>query len=297
MDPLEPSKIKMETITCTSALNKLKRSIPYGWDLNIYRGCGHGCVYCYAIYSHKYLGESDFSKIYAKTNIAEQLDRELSNKEWKREVINIGGVTDSYQQAEKELQIMPEILRVLIKHKTPAIISTKSDLVLRDYDLIAELANLTYVNIAATITTTNEIVREKIEPFASPSANRFNMLKEFRKTNASVGLHTMPIIPYITDDYENIEHLCSEAQKANVHYLLPGTLYLRGATRKVFFDFIEKEYPKWAEKLRALYKTGGADKAYKEHLYQNIVNPLRTKYGVSSSYIKPMKEKMHATKN
>jgi DNA repair photolyase len=285
---------KIEKIHCSSALNPLKRKIPYAWDLNIYRGCAHECKYCYAIYSHQYLGEPDFSKVFAKTNIAEQLDKELSNPSWKREIVNIGGVTDSYQPAEAEMKTMPDILKIFIKHKTPAIISTKSDLILRDYDLIAQLAEITYVNVASTITTIDENVREKIEPLASTSAQRFSMLSEIRKTNASVGLHTMPIIPFITDSKENIEGLCSEAQMANVHYMLPGVLYLRGATRKVFFDFVEKSFPNYFEQLKQLYKTGGADKAYKEYLYGEIVNPLREKYNISSSYAKPMKEKMHS---
>jgi DNA repair photolyase len=284
--------INIEEISCQSALNKLKRSIPYGWDLNIYRGCSHSCKYCYAIYSHEYLGESDFSKVFVKTNIVEKLEEELSRPTWNREIINIGGVTDSYQEAEAEYSIMPEILKLLIKYKTPAIISTKSDLILRDYDLIAELASINYVNIASTITTTVESDREKIEPNASPSEKRFAMLKEFSKTEASIGLHTMPIIPFITDSLENIEALCSEAQRANVSYMLPGTLYLRGATRKVFFDFIANSYPDKYEDLKIMYKKGGADKEYKDRLYNDIVNPLRKKYGISNSYMKPLKEKL-----
>lgn len=280
-------------IICTSALNKLKRKIPYGWDLNIYRGCSHNCKYCYAIYSHEFIGEQDFSKVFAKINIAELLDKELSNPKWNREIINIGGVTDSYQIAEEKMKIMPQVLKVLIKHKTPAIISTKSDLILRDFDLIAELSKLTYVNVASTITTMNEDDRKKIEPYGSPSMDRFKMLKEFRKTNASVGLHTMPIIPYITDSYSNIESLCTEARASNVHYMLPGTLYLRGATRKVFFEFIKDQYPDKYENMKILYKTGGADKSYKGKLNDEIVNPLREKYRISNSYIKPLKEKIH----
>lgn len=279
---------------CETALNQLKRKIPYGWDLNIYRGCKHNCKYCYALYSHDYLNDNNFAgNIYVKTNIIEKLEAELSSKNWKREVINIGGVTDSYQHCEQNYKIMPEVLKLLIKYKTPAIISTKSDLILRDYELIAQLAEITYVNVAATITTMDENIRQKIEPDGCPSVYRFAMLKEFRKTNASVGLHSMPIIPYLTDSYANIEHLCSEAKNANVHYMLPGVLYLRGKTRNHFFDFIKSEFPDKYNSLKELYKTGGADKAYKEQLYGKIVNPLREKYGISSSYIKPLKEKMY----
>jgi len=164
-------------INCTSALNKLKRKIPYEWDLNIYRGCQHGCKYCYAIYSHKYLNDEEyFYNIYVKTNIVEKLEKELRHSSWKREVVNIGGVTDSYQPAENKYKLMPEILKLLIKYKTPAIISTKSDLILRDFDLIDELSKITYINIAATITTTDENLRKKIEPQGCESNKRFEML-------------------------------------------------------------------------------------------------------------------------
>ena len=279
-------------LSCESALNKLKRSIPYGWDLNVYRGCAHGCVYCYAQYSHKYLeDDSFFSHIYAKTNIVEQLERELSQPDWKRDVINIGGVTDSYQPAEETCRLMPEILKLLIRYKTPAIISTKSTLILRDYDLIDELSRLTYINVAATITTMDEAVRKSIEPCSAPSEARFAMLKEFRKTNASIGLHMMPITPYVTDGSENLEALFANARDVQVHYALPGTLYLRGQSRKTFFDWAQAAVPQQYPALLQLYKTGGADKAYKDALYARLL-PLREKYGLSGSYMAPMREKM-----
>jgi len=279
-------------VCCENALSELKRKVPYGWDLNIYRGCSHACRYCYAIYSKQYLNSDGmYDKIHVKTNIVEQLERELSSPAWKREVINIGGITDSYQKAEETYQFMPQILKLLIKYKTPAIISTKSTLVLRDYDLIDELSQITYINIAATITTMDDQVRRKIEPGAASSIERFAMLKQFRKTNASVGLHVMPIIPYLTDSFENIESLCAGAKESGVHYLLPGALYLRGETRKVFFEFIQQNFPQLFLPLQTLYKTGGADKEYKNRLYL-IVNELRDRYGISSSYSKSMKEKM-----
>ncbi len=284
--------IKYKEISCETAMNKLKRKIPYGWDLNIYRGCEHGCKYCYAMYSHDYLGSGDyFGDIYVKTNIVEQLEKQLRDPKWSREVINIGGVTDSYQPAEERYGLMPHILRLLIKYRTPAIISTKSDLILRDYDLIDELSRITYINVAATITTMDERVRRLIEPGGVESDRRFKTLKTFRNTNASIGLHVMPIIPYLTDSPENFDLLFSRAKDSGVHYVLPGTLYLRGKTRWVFFDFIRKEMPQLYDHLAELYKTGGADKEYKDSLYKTV-NRLRDKYNLSGSYSKPMKEKL-----
>lgn len=287
---------KYNEIICEVACNKLKRHMPYSWDLNIYRGCEHGCEYCYAMYSHQYLGSKNyFGNIFIKTNIVQKLEEQLSRSSWKREIINIGGVTDSYQPIEEEYKIMPQILKLLIQYKTPAIISTKSDLILRDYDLIDELSRITYVNVAATITTMDENIRKQIEPNGVDSLRRFGVLKEFRKTNASVGLHVMPIIPYITDSFENINSLFRNAQEVNVHYVLPGTLYLRGQTRSSFFEFIRQAFPHLYNDLLALYKTGSADKAYKDQLYQ-FVNELRDTYSLSSSYTQPMREKINQAK-
>lgn len=285
-------QVTYKEIQVQSALNKLKRKIPYGWDLNIYRGCQHGCQYCYATYSHDYLGSKKFFKdIYVKVNIVDELEKQLMSPNWNREVINIGGVTDSYQPAEEKYQLMPQILKLLIKYKTPAIISTKSSIILRDYDLIDQLSRITYINIAETITTVEEGICEKIEPGSSSVVERFNVLKEFKKTNASVGLHVMPIIPFITDNKENLNEIFLRAKECKVDYVLPGTLYLRGSTRKLFLDFVKREFPMIFDDIKTIYKTGGADKEYKNKLYR-MINRLRDKYGLSSSYMKPMKEKL-----
>ncbi len=275
-----------------TALKKLKRQVPYGWDLNIYRGCQHNCIYCYALYSHQYLGARDFAQeIFVKVNIVEALERQLADPAWKREIINIGGVTDSYQPAEEQCRLMPEILNLLIKHRNPAIISTKSALILRDYDLLDSLSRLTYLNVAATIITTDEELRTKLEGTTASSAERFAFLREFRNTNASVGLHVMPIIPYLTDHENNFKLLFAQAHKAKVHYVLPGVLYLLGPTRERFFSLIHQEFPDKLEQLKALYKTGSAGKEYKNTLYP-MVNKLRNQHGLSSSYMRILREKL-----
>ena len=289
--------IKITEEMCKSALNKLKRKKTYGWDLNIYRGCQHGCKYCFAMYSHKYMNSSEFfNDIHVKTNIVDELEKELKSNSWKREIINIGGITDSYQPIENKYKIMPEILKLLIKYKTPAIISTKSKLILRDYDLIDELSRLTYVNVAETITTMDENIRKKIEPFGAKSLERFEVLKEFRKTNVSTGVHVMPIIPYITDKYENFDEMFKIARECKLDYVLPGTLYLRGTTRILFLNFIKEEFPELYDDFVVLYKNGGANKEYKNNLY-SMINELRDKYNLSSSYTNPMKEKLKQSEN
>ncbi|MFC2164385.1 radical SAM protein [Acidobacteriota bacterium] len=279
-------------IYARSALNKLKRKIPYRWDLNIYRGCEHACHYCYARYSHKYLGSGDFDEnIYVKTNIVDVLSRELKSSTWRNEVINIGGVTDSYQPAEQHYQIMPQILRLMIEHKNPVIISTKSSLILRDFELIDELSRMTYVNVAVTITTVNEELRARIEPGSSSVRERFQILGKFRDSEASRGLHVMPILPFITDDLKGFEELFCRAQKSDVDYALCGTLYLLGRTREHFFSFMEREFPELVNAYRKLYTKGGTGSHYKTKLYR-VVNTARNKFGLDGNYTRPMKEKM-----
>jgi DNA repair photolyase len=280
--------------TCVSALNCLKRENPYKWDLNIYRGCEHGCKYCYALYSHHYLQDDKdfFDNIYVKTNIVGQLEKALRTPSWKREVINIGSVCDSYQPAEANYRIMPEILKLLIKYKTPAIISTKSDLILRDYDLIDQLSRITYINVAATITVMNEDIRQKLEPGGVSSIRRFEMLRTFRRTNASVSLHVMPMVPYLTDNEENLSSLFGYGREVDVHYALPGTLNLRGKTKPYFLGFIQAEYPELFQEIFSLYKTGSLDRDYKDKLKQRVTS-LLSKYKLSSNYLCLLHSKLY----
>ncbi len=280
-------------VQCKSACHRVKGGFPYVWDLNAYRGCIHGCRYCYALYSHGYIEGGDFYRnIYIKGNIVEQLERQLRHPNWKREVINIGGVTDSYQAIEAKYRLMPEILKLLIKYKTPAIISTKSDLVLKDFDLIDELSRITYINIAATVITLDQRLQNLLEPGAVQPQRRFAMLKAFRKTNASTGLHIMPIIPFLTDSEENIRQLFAAAKESGVDYVLPGTLYLRGQTKPAFLSFARQQFPVQYAELIQLYCSKQKNKAYKKILYQKI-NQLLLEYGLTTQYTKTMEEKLY----
>lgn len=293
-------------IICKSACTKTKRSMPYKWDLNIYRGCEHSCKYCYALYSHKYL-ESNyreivdlgtansnkfFNNIYIKTNVAEELDKQLSKPSWKNEMIAIGTVTDSYQSIEKEYELMREVLEVLIKHKNPAIISTKSDLILRDLDLIGELSELNFVNIAVTITSLDEKIQKAIEPNTITSKERFRILDIVRReTNASTGLHFMPIIPYLTDSYEHIDAMFKNADERNVHCILLGPLNLYGKTRGVFLNFIKKDFPEFYDDIFALYESGRVNRDYSRELFTKI-KKIRSNYNIATNYVKVIKEKL-----
>ena len=300
-----------EEIRVTKALNKIKSTskiaLPFHWDLNIYRGCEHGCNYCYAMYSHSYLekkietkeehssveGENNnfFRRICVKTNIAEALEKQLGARTWKKELINIGGVCDSYQPAEAKYGLMREVLAIMIEYKNPVTISTKSDLILRDFDLLRELSELTYVNIAVTVTTMDEKLSALLEPLAAPPEKRFSILNEFKDTAAVTGLHLMPILPFLTDSPRNLEQILSLASECEVDYALPAALYLRGETRKHFFNFLKLNFPELVHSYRRLYAEGGAGRIYKDELY-GMLKSLMKKYRLSGDYMKPLETKL-----
>ena len=273
-------------ISCKTACNRVNSDfLPFNWDLNIYRGCEHKCQYCFAVYSHKYMeSENFFDEIYVKKNIVECFEKQISSKRWKKSVINIGGVTDSYQPAEKRYKIMPEILKLCIKHKVPISLSTKSKLILRDFDLFAELATLVPVNITCTITTVNENIRKLIEPNAAPAKDRFNNLKEFSKTNVNTGIFIMPIIPELTDSYNNLSMLYKTAKENNVNYAVTTILNLRGETKTNFFNFVKNKLPHLYNKIKFHYKGAYVNSTYKKHIY-NILNTLEEKYPLQEKEI------------
>ena len=234
-----------------------------------------------------------FSTIYKKENIAEQLERQLASPSWKGEVINLGGVTDNYQPLEAENGLMTEVLEVLIKYRNPCIISTKSDLILRDYELIDRLSRMTYVNIASTITCVDEKLAAELEPGAVSPDRRFAMLKEFAKTNASTGVHSMPLIPYLTDDTANLEGLYQGAVSCGARYLLPGYLNLKGATREAFFEYLFKYRPYLLEPINRLFTEKNAYKEYRIPKYREI-RQIAEKYKMPSNYREEVRSRMPA---
>lgn len=273
-------------IEAKQAIHKLKRKVPYGYDLNIYRGCTHDCKYCYAMKSQQYLqGMGNEDDVFVKTNIVECLERELASKTWQKDIINIGGVCDSYQHCEERYKLMPDILRLMIKYKNPIIISTKSNLILRDLDLIDELASITYVNIPISITSITPEISKKVESGAALPEERFQTLKEISRTRAYTGFHAMPILPLLADDEETLETLARWAHESKASYMLTGVLYMTGGIRKRYMKFILDNFPEYYENYCQLYQKGSANAMYKNQLYIKL-NSLRSKYDINTSYAK-----------
>lgn len=285
--------LKVNEIACVNACNKIKsHRLPYQWDLNIYRGCSHNCQYCFALYTHQYLDHGSFGKdIFVKMNIVSKLEEHLKRHSFEGEVINLGGVCDNYQPLEAKYKIMPEILKLLITYRVGCVISTKSDLILRDIELIKELSSITYVNVAASIISLDEELIRKLEPGTTSIERRLSMLERIKKeTNASVGLHMMPIIPYVTDQKENLEKLY-ERSHLFVDYILPGTLNMRGETRKQFLNFMKHNKQGVYAKFISLYNDKNRYRNYQKNLY-TFIHELEKKYQINAYYQRIIKEKL-----
>jgi DNA repair photolyase len=175
---------------------------------------------------------------------------------------------------------MPEILKLLIKYRTPVSISTKSSLLLRDRDLFVELGETAGAHVAISVTTTDDDLRKKLEPGSSPTAERFEILEAFKGTQVMTGVLMMPILPYLTDSMENLESLYKAAQEVRADYVIPGLLNLRQPTKGHFLNFIKITFPELYMAYVNYYSGRSDKKTYRETVYGRI-SKLKKRYPLS----------------
>lgn len=279
--------IAVREILSKSALYYKENDYDTKWDLNIYRGCEHGCIYCYAGYTHKYLNNGDFSHdIYVKTNIAKLLDKEFSRKSWKHEAVSISKISDCYQPIERKYELMPKVLNVFLKHENPVVLITKSNLILRDIKLIKKLAKVTELNVSVTITSLDEATTKKIEPNASTVRERVEILEKLKDTGCKVTLLIMPIIPFITDDNNNLEDIFRLAKFYGVDAIEAWLMHLRDYNKNRFLSFAQKKYPTKYNDLNQLYKSRRIPKHYRQACY-SYIEELRNRFDITNRYYVP----------
>jgi DNA repair photolyase len=220
-------------------------------SLNPYRGCEHGCIYCYARPFHEYLGFSaglDFeSKIMVKEDAPELLRRELSSPKWQPQVIFMSGVTDCYQPVERKLRLTRRCLEVLAEFRNPVFIVTKNQLVTRDIDVLSELARHQAVSVWLSITTLDPQIRRVMEPRTSPPAARLAALRELSKAGIPVGVNAAPMIPGLTDhEMPAILKAAAEAGATSAGYTVVRLPY---AVAPLFEKWLTTHFPDRKEKV------------------------------------------------
>ena len=279
MEPFYSYKVK-------SALHHHNRKdLPYSTDLNPYTGCSHRCIYCYAAAKRIQRTGKEHRTTGFKENVAELLEKELYSRDWTDRIINIGGATDAYQECEKNTAVMRDILKLLIRFKVPVIISTKSDLITRDIDLIKELSEITYVNIAFSLSTLDPGHSGLFEPGTCHPENRIKALKMFSGEGINSALHFFPVIPFVSDTEMMTEAVAAAAAGSSCRYMIPGMLYLSGNIREVFFSKLSANNPGLTEKILSVYEKGGVKKEVKYRFYSTL-RKYTEKYRVETDYRK-----------
>ena len=243
-----------------SVLNRVV-GMPFPWSINPYRGCYHGCVFCYARRTHTYLeddGVSEWSsRIYVKVNAPAVLRTELAKRSWKHENVAIGTVTDPYQPLEGRYRLTRGILEALRDYDTPAGIITRSPLVIRDIDILAQLASIAGVTVTISIATLDAQLAREIEPTVAPPHQRLRAVAKLAQAGIRVNVALAPILPHITDSPENIESVVREARKAGANAIWHNTLHLHEVTREAYFGYLRAKHPdliaQYASEYRGKY--------------------------------------------
>lgn len=243
------------TVTEERAKSILSRNaspdIPFNVSLNPYRGCEHGCIYCFARPTHSYLGLSpglDFeTRIFAKVNAPELLRRELAKASYVPEPIALGVNTDAYQPCERELRLTRRILEVLKEFEQPVALITKSSLIERDIDLLAPMAAKRQAVAAVTITTLDPAVARTLEPRATAPARRLRTIRALTDAGIPVGVSIAPVIPFVTEpDLERVLAAAVDAGAISASYIV---LRLPWELNPLFQQWLEAHFPDRAQRV------------------------------------------------
>ncbi len=284
----EGHEVEFFTLPVRSILNRCTAPrMPFTWTVNPYRGCEFACKYCYARYTHEFMemrDSLDFErKVYVKQNVVALLRHDL-RKVKPGEEIAIGTATDPYQPAERRYGVTRSILEVLSEYDGLNLgIVTKSDLVLRDIDLLQRIAERSELFVNLTITTLNANLARILEPRAPRPDLRLNAVRELNENGVPAGVICAPVIPGITDSPRDLDALVRATREAGGRYIFANPLFLKPCSASVFLPFLEKEFPHLVESYRERYQNRAfVSSAYRKRI-SNLMARLRVKHGFPRS--------------
>lgn len=241
------------------ALNRV-RGMPFSWSLNPYRGCQHACVYCYARTTHTYFNLSageDFSRIlFVKTNLVDRLAIELSRKFWDGGEVVVGSATDPYQPIEGRFRLTRNCLAVLAQHHVPVSIITKGTLILRDLDMLWELQQQRHLTVLFSIPTIDRVIWRHTEPGTPPPEKRLEVLERLRRRGIQAGVMMAPILFGISDGEDQIRRTAQAAFDHGALFVHAKGVRLDAVVRKVFYAFVDANYPHLSQAYRLWYRDG-----------------------------------------
>ncbi len=285
----------IQEITAKTILNHVKQPDTYfglKYNLNLYRGCQHQCIYCDSR-SDCYQIEN-FADIHVKTNAIDLLADALPRKRV-RGTIGFGSMNDPYMPVEKQYQLTRRALEIIAEHQFPVHMITKSDLVLRDIDLLTEI-NQVYAAISFTITTADDDLAKQIEPGAPPSSARFAAMRQLANAGIHTGITMMPVLPFIADTEDNVIQLVEMAHNSGAEYILPWFgLTLRSGSRDWFYRELDKRFPgvkqKYVKQYGWKYECNSPEWRQLNDVFQKLVYKYQIKTQMPIFTPEPVKKK------
>jgi DNA repair photolyase len=286
----EGHNVEYFTLRTRSLLNRVvsRRNLPFEWAINPYRGCEFACKYCYARYTHEFMELRDGidfeQKIFVKQHAAELLRRELRRVK-PGEGIAIGTATDPYQPAERGFEVTRGILEELSRHAGLDIgIVTKSNLIVRDVEILRRMAENNRLHVSMTVTTVRTDLARILEPRAPRPDLRLEALRQLNVAGVRAGVMCAPVLPEITDAPRDLEALVEDASAARAAFIFANPLFLKPCSAAVFLPFLEENFPALVETYRKRY-AGRAflPKGYEQRISQ-LMATLREKYGIGGRH-------------
>lgn len=271
-------------ITCKSAVNRVY-GMPYlKWSLNPYGGCVHRCRFCFAVQYRVVADQGtqqDFgTRLFIKTNFVEVLARELRKPGMQGEHITIGTATDPYQPVEGRYRLTRGSLELLRDHANPLSLLTKSPMVVRDVDLMAEIAREASAEIFFSITTVDLDLWRQLEPGTANPFKRLAAMQTLREAGVAAGVMMAPILPGITDSEGAIEAVAAAARQYDAAHLHMAPLRLAPHVKEFYLGFIGDEYPDLLQRYRRAYPGAYAPPEYRDKLGERVER-IRRRYGFS----------------
>ena len=230
--------------------------ISHMYSINPYQGCEHGCIYCYARNSHEYYGFSaglDFErKIIVKPNAPQLLEEYLNKKNYRPVCIMLSGNTDCYQPVERRLEITRRLLKIFLKYRNPVSIITKNNVIIRDLDILTELASMSLVHVNISLTSLNEQLRQKLEPRTVTATGRLGVIQKLSEKGIPVRVMAAPIIPGLnSSEIPAIIRAAADRGALSAGFTI---VRLNGSIAEIFSDWIHKAFPDRAEKVLNMIK-------------------------------------------
>lgn len=273
-----------QEIHCRSALNPVK-GMPFRWTLNPYRGCTHGCHYCFARRYHSQFemnsGDEFASMILVKVNFADVLRRELDRPTWNRDLVAFGTATDPYQPIEGYYKLTRRALQALCDSGTPVSLITKGPMALRDRDLFVEMGRRARCTVCISIPTVDEEAWRQLEPGTAPPLQRLRTLRALVDAGVHAGVLMAPIVPGFTSQPARLERTVKAIADHGARFLGTSVLYLEGGTRDHFMSFLASSFPALVGRYERLYAGKRPSKRYSKEVHA-LMSLLRDRYGLGT---------------